>query len=258
MRDIKVLAAVGLVIAVSLAASAASAAPSTGDAEDAKCKACTLENCPLITDADLRCWADKNYYAGRTCHQCISKASRQLKQAEKDLIVTLYKDNDPDAQCVEPSILVQGALRSSVLVTRGGRGLGGNEHAVQLMPTFSIGIPLPISEENDATKALNGSVTFGGIVLRYTPMSYWVSLNLLVGTAEPSSISKLDAEIYTSPKLLSYGYGISIMGNIVNVNLLWTDLRGDGLFSQKRATAQYINVGIDFSALAFVAVGATR
>jgi hypothetical protein len=224
----------------------------------AACEECTLESCPLSTEDDIKCWADRNFFAGRTCYQALKKASRQLTYSEKQLIIDIFKKKDPDAQCEEPNILVQGALLSSLVVSKGGKGLGGSEHALQLMPSFSLGIPIPIGNENDASKALNGSVTFGGLVIRYTPASYWIAFNVLLGTAEPGSTSKLDPEIYVSPKLLSYGFGVSGLGNIVNVNLLWSDLRKEGFFSKRTATAQYVNIGIDLSAVGFFAVGATK
>jgi len=222
------------------------------------CEACLFENCPLNTDENIKCWAKRHYYAGLPCYQAINKAARQLSDDEVQLIVAVFASKTAKAQCEEPSVLIRGALMSSLLVSKGGSGIGSYEHALQLMPSFSLGIPIPISDENDATRALDGSVTFGGIVIRYTPASYWVAVNLLIGTAEPASTSRLDSAVYTSPKLISYGFGLSALGNLLNVNLLWTDLRKNGFFSQRTATAQYVNIGIDLSALGFVAAGATK
>jgi hypothetical protein len=136
--------------------------------------------------------------------------------------------------------------------------LGGKYRwGVQIMPSIGIGIPFAISNSSgDTAKALQGTRTVGGVLVRLTPFSFYASLVGFLGTSDVGKDVSLDTKIYPSPAMLLYGGGIDILGGALSLTYVHAMLRTSGLLSPQGDATNYVQFGIDLTAFAIGTTGA--
>jgi hypothetical protein len=197
--------------------------------------------------------------AGLSCKQALEKLGTTPGATDKDHaeVRAYYAEHKRKSACQDPHRLIRGAVDSAVVVSSGRRGLLGQEHGLQILPTFGLGIPFGRDSSTDAGKALKGVKALGGLVLRYSPVSFWASVHGVIGTAQVDA-SELDRTMYPNPFIVGTGAGIDVLGGILSLTYFRTMLRGDGITSETRSSSGYFNVGIDLTAIGVGIAGLTK
>ena len=131
------------------------------------------------------------------------------------------------------------------------------EHAFSILPTFAVAIPVRLEARSPASDALAGGGTVSGVAFRYSPMSYWVGVSIGFGVMAPST-ANLDRELFKSPKLLTLGGGVTVLGNLLSVGIFRAWLYTEGYMSTLGSSATYLNIELDLSALGLAALGAAK
>ena len=199
------------------------------------------------------------FRAGLSCKQALDKLNATPGATDGDhaSVRAYYATNKRNSPCDEPHRLIRGAVDTAVLVTSGRRGWWGQEHGLQILPTFGLGIPFGMESSSDAGKALKGLKALGGVVFRYSPVSFWASAHVVVGTAQVDA-SQLDKTMYPNPSVVGAGFGIDGLGGIVSLTYFRMMLRADGITSETRSDAGYLNFGIDLTAIGIGIAGLTK
>ncbi|WP_437567921.1 hypothetical protein [Sorangium sp. So ce542] len=212
-----------------------------------------LTSCEMETLAEVKIYACLAYHARLSCIDALKKTPLPLSDDKYDVIRDYYQDLNSASDCWPPHPLQTNWLATS-LVTGKGHGKFFR-HAFQIMPSFSVGIPIVFfGKENDAELALRNVHAVGGLFARYSPTGLWISVHGFAGTSTVSS-TKLDPTRYPSPAMLLYGGGIDGLGGLVSLSVLGASLRPDGLFSRSAETAAILQLGIDLTAVGITASG---
>lgn len=204
------------------------------------------------TKAELKAYAKAERLNGTPCHEVMKKmTSAAMTRWHQDEVRGYLSEFGDRSAC---QTLEEGSLSTSVVV--GPRSWDGWQFALQVMPSVGLGVPVvPIGTRNDAYKALGeiGGIQ-GGLTIRFTPRQYWFGLNLQFGTAEVDGAS-LDVLKYPDPSMLLAGLGVEALFGVVSLNVLYADLRDDGLFGTSMSKAGVVMFKADLTALG-VTVGA--
>jgi hypothetical protein len=176
---------------------------------------------------------------------------------EQEIRETYAKLLGRDTSCDQPFVLLRGAMDASVYVSKGGKGLFGQEHALSILPTFAVAIPVRLEARSPASEAISGGATMGGLAIRYTPVSYWAGVSVALGVTEPSAV-RLDREVFKAPKMLTFGGSLTVLGNLLSVGVFRAWLYTEGYMSTLGSSTTYLNIQFDVSALGLAALGATK
>lgn len=215
----------------------------------------TLAGCAFTDpdDDDVECYAHHAWEAGWDCVTAVDKPPARLNAREKELVATYFKASDPGSVCAAPHPLVRGAFNASVI--KGGTGLWGNRIAVQILPTFTLGIPFGFDDKKSVAQALSDVTTIGGVVIRGTPASHWLSAHLMLGTTSVKS-EKLDPIEFPNPRVVVFGAGVDGLGGMLGLTYVWAQLRHDGLFGKTDGSDSFFSVDIDLTAAGLALAGA--
>ena len=216
---------------------------------------CSLRSCDISQDANLDRFLRLNAEAEKECFDVILNpmAHGREKEIREKYPAVLGRDTS----CDQPFVLLRGAMDTSIYATKGGKGLFGQEHALSVLPTFSVAIPVRLEARSPASDALAGGATVGGLAIRYTPVSYWVGIALGLGVTEPSAI-KLDREVFKAPKMLTLGASVTVLGNLLNVGIFRAWLYTEGYMSTLGSSTTYLNIQFDLSALGLAALAVAK
>lgn len=216
----------------------------------------SLEACGLLTNADVKAYACLSWKASRTCREALTKSGKPLDEEDNATIRRFYYERSPSLDCWVPHPLQTGWIGAAILV---GKGDGPYvRHALQVLPTISIGTPVAFfNGENAAEHALRGIGTVGGATVRYSPVGFWASVHGFIGTSTVSA-EKLDPAVYKNPALLLYGVGLDVLGGALGISLMAAGLKPDGLNSRQESTACYLQFSVDLTALGLTAAGLTK
>ncbi|WP_437925697.1 hypothetical protein WMF37_42715 [Sorangium sp. So ce291] len=212
-----------------------------------------IASCQMQSEADVAAYACLAYRAKLSCIDALKKTPTPLSDEDYYTIREFYWNKNWGSDCWVPHPLQNSWLATSILV---GKGYGPVvRHAVQIMPSFSLGIPIAfIGKENDAELALRDVHAIGGLFVRYSPLGLWASVHGFFGTSTITS-AKLDPVKYPSPAMVLYGGGIDALGGSVSLSILGASLRPDGLFSRSAETAAILQMGIDLTAIGITVAG---
>ncbi len=216
---------------------------------------CSLRSCDVTEDAGLARFLGLNAEADKECFEVLlnSVSHGREKQIRERYPEVLGRDTS----CDQPFVLLRGAMDSSIYTSKGGKGLLGQEHAFSILPTFAVAIPVRLEARSPASDALAGGGTVSGVAFRYSPMSYWVGVSIGFGVMAPST-ANLDRELFKSPKLLTLGGGVTVLGNLLSVGIFRAWLYTEGYMSTLGSSATYLNIELDLSALGLAALGAAK
>ena len=216
---------------------------------------CSLRSCDISQDANLDRFLHLNAEADKECFEVLLNPVSHGRELE--IREGYAKVLGRDTSCNQPFVLLRGAMDASIYATKGAKGLFGQEHALSILPTFSVAIPVRLEARSPASDALAGGATVGGLAIRYTPVSYWVGVSFALGVTEPSA-DRLDRERFKSPKLLALGGSLTVLGNLLSVGIFRAWLYTEGYMSTLGSSTTYLNIQFDLSALGFAAIGAAK
>jgi hypothetical protein len=208
-----------------------------------------------ITDDDVKCYALRAFQNGQSCVDAANKTPVRLTRHKKRLIADLYESADQSEACLFPAPIVRGAVDSSIW--RSPRGFFHQWWGLQVLPTFSVGIPFGLSDEDDIGKALGDVSAMGGIVLRLSPVSHWVSGRVAIGTTSVKT-SSLDPMTYADPSIVMYGAGADLIGGLLGATVWRAELRRDGLTSKSMDSALFFSIQIDLTSAGLLLAGLTK
>lgn len=183
-----------------------------------------------------------------------------LRDADQTALKIYYEDHaEHELRCPPPvsSGLQRGWLATALLRSDPSWKWGGHQQwGLQVLPSFSIGIPIAVlSSENDATRAMRGVTAVGGLAARVSPIGFWASLDLFFGTATLTNSSILPEAQYPSPSLMLFGIGVDALGGMIGVSWMNVLLHHDGFFSDVGASTSFIQVQIDLTAVGTTVAG---
>lgn len=220
-------------------------------AKSTRCSSVT--QCDFEEPNDVSAYACFAFKAKYTCEKALEEAPQRLDDADEDMIVAYFQKRDADDKSCVPSALQRGALRTALWT---GKKKGAIQHAVQLLPSVAIGIPIVnLSEDSDASRALADVGPIAGVTARYSPVGFWVSAHAFLGTAGVDS-KRLDATVYPSPKFLIVGGGLDTLSGVVSFSLLYASLHPNSLFEgEGKSSATYLQIAFDLTAIGVLAAG---
>lgn len=236
-------------------ASASAPAATTGAPAPAASTNCpSLRDCKIYSDADARAYANLAWWAGRTCVDAIAQAPRS-NAADREQMKKYYRENDGPVDCEPFHPVVRGAMAASIVRTHGGCFIGDFNCALQVMPSFTLGVAPFALDHSEAGNAVKGLSAIGGLSVRATPLNYWISLTGFLGTSTVNS-KKLDPMKYPNPGLVLTGFGFDVAGGLLGLNWFRASLRSDGIFDSESDYEWFATASIDLTALGLLAVGA--
>jgi hypothetical protein len=231
-------------------------APTTGPCiETTRCKANNPSACTFDDRDDVIAYACASWRKHISCVNAIEKPPVALADDQIWLIRQYYLDRNANAGCYRRNPLLDGAFKTSIWQTSDHSGYYGLEHAIQVVPTVTLGIPFGITGDGNAEKAIHNGGTVTGIGVRYTPVSYVVGLDLFFGIMEADKTA-LDPVKFPSPRFVVMGGGFDVGAGIFGVSVVHARLRGDGLFGENRDHTWFMQVTIDLAAVTTMLAGA--
>jgi len=226
-------------------------------------KACALkvcssekpEECQWSSDVELEAYACASWKQRVSCLDAIEKAPIPMSDSQTRIVRQYYLNQNGDADCYRTNPLLDGAFRTSVWHTDRNSGWLGFEHAIQVAPTVTLGIPFLIHGDGNAAKAIAKGGTVTGLNVRYTPLSYVASIDAFIGTMDADTAS-LDPERFPSPRFVVIGAGVDAVAGILGFSVVNARLRGDGLFGENRDSTWFTQITIDLAAVTTMVAGA--
>lgn len=229
-------------------------------------------NCPDDSDATkppcskIETRADADRFAAvmhsrRTrCAQALDAMKKVLDSKMTRIALKeyyFYVDNN-DTSCAPPLSILEGPLNASLYRSDPELVWGGTlriQHAIQFLPSFSIGIPFALTgPTNEARQVLNAAGAGAGLYVRYSPIALLISIHGFIGTVAINGAS-LDETVFPSPAMMLEGIGIDFLNGAVGLSYVWGQLRDKGLFGQEKSTTQFFQVSIDLTGIVISVAG---
>src|SRR5439155_11356947 len=106
--------------------------------------------------------------ADKDCSDAVASAPARLDPNDTLVIETFFRTHTTDDTSCELNRYQAGSLRSALWLSK---KHGAIQHGFQILPTFSLGIPIRLNQENDVTRALGAGHLSSrvGFVARYSP-----------------------------------------------------------------------------------------
>jgi hypothetical protein len=203
-----------------------------------------IKTCKINTVFDSEAYAFMSWQGGTSCIDALKDNGPRLDDDDKSRLVCWYHRLDSSADCQEMNKWTAAWTSTAIVVSR---GYGSYfRHALKVLPTISIGVPVTKWGNADAQTAIKGVSGLAGLTVRYSPVGFWASVEGFLGTASVSAGS-LDKQIYPSPALLIAGVALSVMDGLVGMGINWASLRKDGISDSSAGTATTLEVSIDLT-----------
>lgn len=218
------------------------------------CSSTDRSSCTVVTNADAEAYACYAWHKHWSCGETAKKGPR-LSIENRQVLNHYFNMKSPEDHTCSDSALQEGSIRAAIWM---GRKRGYIHHGVQVLPSFSLGIPLTnLGGENDASRALHNVGSIGGIVLRYSPNGFWSSIHGFAGTTSfRSDVLQTSETVYKNPTMLISGIGIDTLSGSLSFSLARGTLRHDGLFSETKSSSTFLQLGIDLTAIGLTLAGA--
>jgi hypothetical protein len=194
-------------------------------------------------------YAEQSLTSGLDCWQSIEKHPSKDNKEVRDSIVAYYRSKHVSPVCTAPLRLTRASLDISIWKKRS--WLHSDQYqAIQIVPAVVIGLPLAKWRFELLDEALTGSTAFVGVSVRYTPSSYWYTLNLNLG--QVAGGNKLDSMTFSDPVVVGFGIGSTVF-NAITFDLMHVGLRSRGPFSDTIDGGWYLAASIDITSALLIA-----